>query len=275
MNDKTYFIITDTHGFYTPTMQVLNGRGFEMNNPSHTVLLCGDLLDRGKEAVKLQQFAMRLHNENRLIFIRGNHEDLILQMIRDWDREKDKISIGYSHHFTNGTYDTALQLTGMKKREAEDNEELFLSKLNESDFVKILIPSSIDYYELNDFIFVHGWIPTDVIPLGQRTDYTKRLAVNLNWRNCATEKWEEARWENGIEAAVKSEAILKGKTIVCGHWHCSTGHYLVGEAKSERGDEAIYTPFVHEGIIAFDACTILSGKVNCLKLEYPYKEIQI
>ena len=58
-----------------------------------------------------------------------------------------------------------------------------------------------------------------------------------------------------------------GKTVVCGHWNCSWGHAHVDGVCSERGKDAITTPFYADGIIAIDACTARWGKVNCIKIE--------
>lgn len=62
--------------------------------------------------------------------------------------------------------------------------------------------------------------------------------------------------------------IVKDKTIVSGHWHCSWGHATFDEdSPSEWGSDAVFTPYYSKGIIAIDACTAYSGFVNCLVLE--------
>ena len=58
-----------------------------------------------------------------------------------------------------------------------------------------------------------------------------------------------------------------GKTIVCGHWHCSYGHASIQGKGDESGPFADYSPYYNEGIIAIDACTVISRKVNCIVLE--------
>ena len=61
--------------------------------------------------------------------------------------------------------------------------------------------------------------------------------------------------------------IESGKTIVCGHWHCSFGHARYEHDGSEFESNANFTPYRANGIIALDACTALSGKVNCIVIE--------
>lgn len=45
----------------------------------------------------------------------------------------------------------------------------------------------------------------------------------------------------------------------------SVGDYI--EFTSEIGEKADFSPFYSDGIIALDACTALSGIVNCIVLE--------
>ena len=58
-----------------------------------------------------------------------------------------------------------------------------------------------------------------------------------------------------------------GKTVVCGHWHCSYGHSCVNGKGTEYGHGAIRDPFYAEGIIGLDATTVSSNKVNCIVIE--------
>lgn len=57
------------------------------------------------------------------------------------------------------------------------------------------------------------------------------------------------------------------KTIVCGHWHTSYGHSKYEHKGTEFGEDADFSPYYGPGIIAIDACTAFSGKVNCLVIE--------
>ena len=59
----------------------------------------------------------------------------------------------------------------------------------------------------------------------------------------------------------------KGKTIVCGHWHCSFGHSHYENDGGEFDNNPNFTPYYGDGIIALDACTVISKKVNCIIIE--------
>lgn len=45
-----YFITADTHGYFTLLNQTLLNKGFDISNPKHALIICGDLFDRGPEA---------------------------------------------------------------------------------------------------------------------------------------------------------------------------------------------------------------------------------
>ena len=125
------------------------------------------------------------------------------------------------------------------------------------------IPAMVDYFETKNHIFVHGWIPCDALGYGGRAD---TFYYKENWREVDATEWNYARWYNGMEAA-RQGVIEPDKTIVCGHWHCSYGHAKIEGNGEERGDNADYSPYYGKGVIALDACTVLSKKVNCIVID--------
>lgn len=255
------------HGFYSLLKTALKEKGFFDDTEPHKLIVCGDVLDRGEEAVEMQNFMIDLLNKGELILVRGNHEDLMVDMIENFWKYEDDISTGWSHHISNGTLDSALQLSGMYLRDVLDNPDVFVRSVKNSPFYKTLIPASIDYFETNNYIFVHGWIPciTDDMPNWYRKN--RHYNYNPDWRNANKKDWDAARWFNGMELAGLYNVVEINKQIICGHWHCSFGHYYFGVAESEFGDHADFSPFYHDGIIAIDACTAHSGKVNCIVIE--------
>ena len=79
--ENKIFIVSDVHGFTGLLIKTLVDRGFDIQNPWHILLICGDAFDRGEEACAMQQFLLDLLQKNRLIYIRGNHDDQIEQMM--------------------------------------------------------------------------------------------------------------------------------------------------------------------------------------------------
>lgn len=253
-----YFVTADPHGFFTLMHNALLEQGFDENNPEHKVIICGDLMDRGKEARKMQDYILSLLEKDKVILIRGNHEDLTLDMIKDYFDSKD-LELYFSHHSSNGTIDTAIQLTGTDPDELMLTSFFLIKKLKSTPFIQKIIPAMLNYYETEHYVFVHGWVPCGIDP--QKGYYVKNL------KEATDEEWAEARWGNGMSLAVECGATIPNKTIVCGHWNTSFGHKLVGKIKSEYGDDANFSPFYADGIIALDACTAYSKQINCIVID--------
>ena len=73
---KKFFVIADVHSFYDEMKQALDTAGFDINNPEHVLISCGDVLDRGPKSIDVLEFLMSVPKERR-VFVRGNHEDLL------------------------------------------------------------------------------------------------------------------------------------------------------------------------------------------------------
>ena len=101
-----YYITADIHGFYTEFHKALDEVGYFIDPEPHKLIILGDIFDRGQEAVEMQQFVLELMEKDDVILIRGNHEDLYEEMITIDE------GLPVRHHKSNGTYSTALQLTG-------------------------------------------------------------------------------------------------------------------------------------------------------------------
>lgn len=262
-----YYVVSDVHGYFSLMKQALQEKGFFDDKEPHKLILCGDMLDRGKEALEMQEFMINLLHNNELIFIRGNHEDLMIDMLDRFEDYRERISLGFSHHNSNGTWDTALQLSCMDELSALRNTQEFINKTMESGFYKELIPASVDYFETENYIFVHGWIPcfTEDIPVWCCSN--RHFEFNPNWRNSGKQDWDNARWFNGMKLAELYDIVEQGKKIVCGHWHTSYGHSRFENKGSEFEEDADFSPYYGKNTIAIDACTAYSGLVNCLIIE--------
>lgn len=245
-----YYVTADIHGYYTLFRQALVASGFFEDEEPHKLIILGDLFDRGAEARQLQEFVLELMEEDQVILIKGNHEDLFVALV-DEDHGQ-----ALNHHVHNGTYDTALQLTGYDSTMAGIRTFDFADAAKRTLYFKQIIPSMLDYFETERYVFVHGWIPC-IYERGQYSYYT-------DWRNANSYEWAQARWVNGMDAA---QTCMEDKTIVCGHWHASYGHMKYEHKGSEFGPDAVFSPFYGSGIIALDACTAHSGQINVIVSE--------
>lgn len=259
-----YYAVSDIHGFFTEAERALREKGF-FDDPDGKLILCGDALDRGGEAQRTVELLLELHREGRLIYIRGNHEDLMEQMLQQIAAGDIYEVLGgrLSHHISNGTLDSALQLSGIHINDACRFPERFVNTVMHTPFYRRLLPTAVDWFETENFIFVHGYIPCTVTG----AKHCEKYYYREDWRDADGDAWRRARWFNGMEFALKKRIREEGKTIVCGHWHASYGHKLVGKTSYDFGGDADFSPFCSEGIIAIDGCTAHSGRVNCVVFE--------
>ncbi len=254
-----YYVAADPHGFCTELKTALEEQGFFADSQPHKLILCGDCFDRGHEAVQMQEFLLELLDREEVILIRGNHEDLMLRLLNQWHTR----SYLQSHHISNGTVDTVCQLTGFTLRQLLDDPEPVGRALLHTPLVQKIIPAAVDYFETEHYIFVHGWLPgVATMPEPQKKAYK----LHPRWRKAKWADWEDARWVNGMEAAHLG-AIEPGKTVVCGHWHCSFGHARYEGKGGEFDNQPDFSPYYAEGIIALDTCTAYTQRVNCIVLE--------
>lgn len=246
-----YYITSDPHGFYSILRDALIKAGFFNEKGEHKLVILGDLFDRGEEAPEMQDFILKLMDEDRAILIKGNHEDLFHTLLTS------DHGLPYDYNVQNGTYSTALQLTGYDIDRAVHYRAEFVEAAKQTPYYQRIIPSMLDYYETEHYIFVHGWIPC---LYHRHTGYS----YYSEWRDLDVFEWKKARWYNGIDAAF---TCMEDKTILCGHWHASYGHWKYEHKGSEFEEDADFTPYYGPGVIALDACTAWSSKINVIVLE--------
>lgn len=247
---KKYFVVSDIHGYFTILKEALDENGFDIENPNHILIVAGDIIDRGQEAVKTVLFLLSIPEE-RLIFIRGNHEDLmehLLEQIYNFEM------INFAH-MSNKTLDSVVQFTRLKGIDlTTHNYEPGFIKHKMKIFTELL-ERAVDYYEIDDYIIVHGWVPV-------KQEEDGRYKYNKDWRNASKDEWDTSRWLNGMKLA--SEGIIEeGKTIICGHYHTSFGNYNYhNKGSGEFTKDADFGIYKDKGIIAIDAATAHSKKIN-------------
>ena len=85
-----------------------------------------------------------------------------------------------------------------------------------------------------------------------------------DWRINATHlELEDSRWGCPYElfnAGLFNEEIKNNKRLVCGHWHTSDFHKVF----NTNGIVDNYDIYYGKNLIALDACTVLTYKVNIL-----------
>ena len=232
-NKKKLFVVSDIHGHCTLLKEALSKAGFDNDNPEHLLICCGDYFDRGRENLDVLKFFERLKHK---VLLRGNHEDLLLKLL-----QTGKV---LPHNYINGTMQTLTDFFGKYSINPVDDTIDFSGKTRTVDRVCDFIDETINYYETENYVFVHGWIPD---------------GVDVN--NALDTDWEQARWIKWTEK-YDGERPLAKKTLVCGH---VPTFYATKFDKSR--DENNYEIFYGNGVIAIDAGTFDTKQVNVLVLE--------
>ncbi len=259
--EMKYYVIADIHGYYSKTVEALRAAGYYDDPAPHKLIICGDLFDRGSEPLEMQEFVLDLLSRDEVILIRGNHEDLMEDLVEDLPYIMNS-GLPYTHHYRNGTVKTLLRLIDAPLVDALARPKYYANKMKQGKFFQEILPLMQDYFETEHYVFVHGWIPADALPGPNPSMY---FPIE-DWRHAGEAQWKAARWHNGMQAA-KCGVLVPNKTVVCGHFHTSYGHARIEGKGSEWGEDADFSPYRAEGILCLDGCTAASGIVNCAVLE--------
>lgn len=254
------FACSDIHGFYNEFKQALENAGFEDNNPNHLLIICGDFWDRGYNPYKITEYLNSIDNK---ILVRGNHEQLMEYLIKR----------GYpmNHDYHNGTAETAAII----QEELAMVEDKVVSVMNYKyiePFVKNFYDQMVNYYETQNYIFVHCWIPyktkEEYVDNEEISKFDRKQLKNIyrkDWRRASQEKWDTAMWGNPF--LLEQEGLNQtGKVIVHGHWHNSY-HFANTENLPEFGEGSKFEIARHGNCIGLDTCTAYTNKVNVLVVE--------
>ena len=254
---KKFFVTSDIHSYFEPFKKALDMAGFDPNNKDHWLIVCGDCFDRGADSVKLLHYLMSLDQK---VLVRGNHDSLLETLCMR--------GFPYSHDKHNGTVRTVQDFGGSFEPRYFDNCcEITYNKL--ARYRELLV----NYFETQNYIFVHSWIPTRKVEVPNPADKWIPLTKDEwmeDWRNANDVEWEDAMWGNPFKLA-DQDLNKTGKTIVFGHWHCSAGHKILGNCNDEFG-YAIWEPCYFKNTIGIDRCTAYTGEVNVLVLEDDFLE---
>lgn len=253
-----YFVISDVHSYYGPMKEALDGAGFDPKNENHTLIVAGDLFDRGDDTRKVYRYIKRLP---RKILVRGNHEDLFEDMVRR--------GFYCSYDVHNGTVKTIGDLNGRKDIDYDYLDEgdirIHARSAKTKELVEWIDGNYVDYAEFPKFIIVHSYLPTERVESRKLGGLDKTIRMR-NWRKAGEDAWKESRWRNPYACMKLVGGIPKGKKLIVGHWHAS---YAWSEETGtpEFGEGARFDAWEGENLIMIDACTAISGRCNVFVFE--------
>ncbi len=237
MERKKLFVVTDVHGHCDILLKSLEEAGYNKEEPSHLLVSCGDNFDRGSENAEVLSFFDRIENK---VIIRGNHESMLIEIL-----EREMLE---AHNFMNGTLQTIISIFGKRSVDYLTGKLDFSGQNRKWMRLYDFLVSTVNYFETENYVFVHGWFPEGCLTAEQR-------------KNASFGVWDSARWIRWTDKYT-GEAPIPGKTLVCGHVPTCYGNRF-----DSRRYEFDFSPFNGKGLIALDAATFDTGRINVLVLE--------
>lgn len=236
-NYKKLFVVSDVHGHCTLLKEALDRAGFDKENDEHLLVCCGDYFDRGTENSEVLKFFERLKHK---VLLRGNHEDLLLKLM-----QTGKV---LPHNYINGTLQTLTGFFGKYSIDPVDDTIDFSGKSRTVDRICDFIEETVNYFETERYVFVHGWLPENA-----ETEELRKKASNTAWEKARRVKWIEK---------YTGKRPLTDKTLICGH--VPTFYANKFDPTRSKDDSGI---FYGNGLIVIDAGTFDTKQVNVLVLE--------
>jgi hypothetical protein len=174
------------------------------------------------------------------VLLRGNHEDMLLKLFQTGKLQQ--------HHYINGIMRTLENFFGKYAIDPVDDTIDFSGKTRITERLCEFIEETVDYYETEKYVFVHGWLPENAVTSEAR-------------QSAGKEAWEKARWVKWNERYVGLRP-LADKTLVVGHvptWYAS--------AFDGNRDKKDFSIFRGNGMIGIDAGTADTQHINVLVIE--------
>lgn len=232
-----YFVISDIHGYYNVMMDSLQKAGYNENNQNHFLLVCGDMFDRGDDSDKVFEYLYRLTEENKAKVIIGNHDIFLLDFL-EGDFSRTAFNIEHNGH--KNTIDAFSSIPFVDNFE-EVKENILQNYPNLLPWLQTL-PL---FYELEDYIFVHGGIDGSM----------------LDWKTMSSTR--DFVWGREVNLPP-----VPGKTVVAGHHRVAT----IRKQTTDYHKLYLYEPNLFdimylEGKILIDRFVEVTQELNVLVLE--------
>lgn len=152
----------DIHGEYDKLEALIRKINI---NKSDTMIFLGDYIDRGNKSFEVIEYLIKLNDNHNCIFVRGNHEEMLLDYLYGLYEKMFLRNGGVStiNSYRNNGYDIGPNIDH-SLRKFPDAHLKFINKM-------------VLYHETSDYIFVHAGIRPG-IPLNE-TD-----SEILMWDRC-------------------------------------------------------------------------------------------
>lgn len=302
-----YFVCSDIHSFYDLWQEALKDAGYDKYNENHTLIVCGDIFDRGDKPIEVYKFLRSIPKERRIL-IRGNHEYLLRDLydrkyVMDHDRHNktnDTLAIFNNvkkyEEFLDDLYyimedessrfesldlpfeERIKAISGIQDKRANLNKEYENSifkdnKLAEEVIDWIFSDEWVNFYELDRFVFVHAFIPLIIDEKKLEETYNRRgfeqaQTYNKDWRTVTSEKeWDNATWGCPYTLFLKHFKDNEPDKTLV------VGHWHTSDFfKQLKGfTEERFDIYYSKHLIGLDGCTAYSNECNVMKIDENFK----
>lgn len=257
---KTLFVVSDEHGHYKELREALSNAGWDEKNPNHLLISCGDCFDRGSESLSIYKFYKKLTEQGRAVVLKGNHTTMFIDFL-EWSNSP----FNYIHNGLNETIADFVGRTAPFESWCAIDKDCDMNTLTYAEWAECTrkdinneYPELLEwlknlpwYYETKNYIFVHGGIDTKA----------------KDWRYPKVEyfgrtDWDALSWDDG--SFLGKKVTNTNKTIVCGHFSTKAlrERYTIADNPDDLDDILYY-----DNKIFLDTCTILTKRINVLKIE--------
>lgn len=154
-----FYVVGDVHGrsdLFEALVEAIENDDLAAGAAQTTVVLLGDLVDRGPDSARVVARALRWQAERRLVLLAGNHEEMFLDAFED-----ERV---LRHFLRHGGRETVLSYGLPRDR----YDAATLAELQElmAQFVpaahRDFLAAARDHLVAGDYLFVHAGIVPDV-----------------------------------------------------------------------------------------------------------------
>jgi len=200
--NKKLIAFGDIHGFYKAAEAAI-----ELSEKENaTAVFLGDYIDRGPDSIKTIECLIEAKKKHPdWIFLRGNHEQMLLDLIS-------------GKHNPNTKYTVPSGSTSNNETTEVFNEWKSLSEQFKKEIVSFIEDTEF-YYETDEWIFIHAPLKDSNIPI------VKKSRDELIWNYDLNPIWQGKKFIHGHAVVDKLAMSNKGLNINTG---CGFGGYLTG-----------------------------------------------
>ena len=168
---ERFYVVGDIHGrcdLFDALIEAIEEDDRQAGQADTTVVLLGDLVDRGPESARVIETARQWGERRKLRYIAGNHEEMFLESFEDKEMLR--------HFLKHGGKQTVLSYGIKKKRYNELGMKELQAELHElvPDTHRKFLADMEDMVIAGDYVFVHAGI-------NPRHPVEEQKASDLRW----------------------------------------------------------------------------------------------